>query len=487
MAPDTHSTSLDAIVSRLGFGRVTGDGSLALASLTLDSRQVVAGSLFCALQGQVNDGRSFASEALGRGADAILLEGDAIEDLPFRGQLLVPPGRGREAVAHAACELYGDPSASVSVIGITGTNGKTTTAHVLAHLLRVADWEVRVLGTLTGERTTPEAPELQEALAEVRARGELSKRRAAAVLEVSSHALVQSRVVGTKFALSIFTNLSRDHLDFHRDMESYLAAKAMLFTPELSAEAIYLREDEHGRQIAQGAQIPMRGLSLDAFADLDLGLGRSAFTWRGMRVETRFTGRLNVINLLFAAEAAVQLGLDPARVVEGLSSCPPVPGRFELVEGHPNQPVVVVDYAHTPASVSAALIALRELLEARTAVVIGCGGARDEGKRAEMARAAAENAEVVVITTDNPRNEDPMTIVTQMLSGLSQSERDAKVIVELDRAQAIELALRSAGPDGLVAILGKGHESYQEIGMERRPFDDRLVAAEKLARFGMDI
>ncbi|MEI6453833.1 MAG: UDP-N-acetylmuramoyl-L-alanyl-D-glutamate--2,6-diaminopimelate ligase [Actinomycetes bacterium] len=486
MAFPAHSTTLEAIARRLGFGSIRGDGSVAISSVTLDSRQVAFGSLFCALDGQVKHGREFAGEALSRGAEAVLVEGDSIDDLSFRGQLIVPLGQGRAAVAQAACELYGDPSASVSVVGITGTNGKTTTAYALGHILRVAGWEVRVLGTLTGERTTPEAPELQEAFAEVRRRGELSMRRSSAVLEVSSHALAQSRVEGTKFALSIFTNLSRDHLDFHRDMESYLAVKATLFTPELSSEGLYLLEDEHGQQIAQGAQIPMRGVSLDEIAHLELGLGRSSFTWRERAVVTRFTGRLNVMNLLLAAEAAVQLGVDPALVLEGLSSCPPVPGRFELLEGHPKQPVVVVDYAHTPASVSAALIALRELIAARTAVVIGCGGARDEGKRAEMARAAVDNAEVVVITTDNPRNEDPMAIVTQMLTGLSQSERELKVIVELDRARAIEIALESAGPDGLVAILGKGHESYQEIGAERLPFDDRLVAAEMLARFGTE-
>lgn len=482
MALDVPRTTLGEIRDRLQLGELIGDPATPVEDVAIDSRLVRAGSLFCAVPGQVTDGRRFVAEARAAGADALLVEAEPVDsELP---QLVVPVGEGRRSAALAACELLGDPSHRIEVVGITGTNGKTTVAHVLGHLLRVGGFEVRVIGTLTGERTTPEAPELQRAFAELAGIAESSGRSGAVVVEVSSHALVLQRVEGTRFALGLFTNLSRDHLDFHGTMGEYLAAKAQLFAPGRAQRGIYLTDDDAGARIAAGTTTPMDPVSTDALEGLSLELGATSFTWRGQRVRSRLTGRFNAANLLLAAEAAVALGLAPELVAEALGSCPPVPGRFEIVEGHPGQPVVVVDYAHTPAGVSGALSAVAELVPGRLAVVLGAGGGRDEGKRAEMARAALEHADVVVVTADNPRHEDPAAIAEQMLADVGQDERAAKVIVELDRAEAIARAIEAAGPSGVVAVLGKGHEAYQEVGDERRPFDDRLVAAELLGASG---
>lgn len=482
MAIEASRTTLGAIRERLGLGELLGDPATPVSDVAINSRLVRAGSLFCAVPGLVTDGRRFVGDAHAAGADALLVESEPVEsDLP---QLVVPAGAGRRCAALAACELLGDPSKRSTVVGITGTNGKTTVAHVLGHLLRVGGFEVRVIGTLTGARTTPEAPELQRSLAELAGLAEAAGRPGAAVMEVSSHALVLDRVAGTTFALGIFTNLSRDHLDFHGSMEEYLAAKARLFAPGRCGRGLYLEGDDSGEVIAAGTSTPMEAVSTSSLEQLELSLGATSFTWRGNAVTTRFTGGFNADNLLLAAEGAIRLGLSAEVVAEGLSSCPPVPGRFEVVEGHPDQPVVVVDYAHTPAGVSGVLEAVAELVPARLAVVLGAGGGRDEGKRAEMARAALQHADVVVVTSDNPRHEDPAEIAAQMLAGVSQGERDAKVILELDRHRAIAKAIEAAGPRGVVAVLGKGHEAYQEVGDERRPFDDRLVAAELLSLAG---
>lgn len=482
MVVEAPRTTLGAIHQRLALGELLGDPATPIEDVAIDSRLVRAGSLFCAVPGLVTNGRRFVAEAHAAGADALLSEAEPVEsDLP---QIVVPVGEGRRAAALAACELQGNPSERIEVVGITGTNGKTTVAHVLGYLLRAGGFEVRVVGTLTGERTTPEAPELQRAFGELADLAERSGRQGVAVMEVSSHALALQRVEGTRFALAVFTNLSRDHLDFHGSMEAYLAAKAMLFAPGRAERGIYLAGEAAGVQIASGTTIPMQPVPEDALGQLELELGSTRFTWRGQAVSSRLSGRFNATNVLLAAEAAVALGMPEALVAEALASCPPVPGRFEVLEGHPGQPVVVVDYAHTPAGVSGALSAVSELLPSRLAVVLGAGGGRDEGKRAEMARAALEQADVVVVTADNPRHEDPAEIAAQMLEGTTAEERSAKVVVELDRAQAIGLAIEAAGPGGVVAVLGKGHEAYQEVGDERRPFDDRLVAAELLASMG---
>ncbi len=469
MAPEAD---LAIVIDRLPGATLLGDPATVVSGVAHDSRRVRPGDLFCCVVGAVSDGHDFASDAVAAGASALLV--DHRLDLPV-AQLIVADVRVAMAVAAAA--VHGDPSRHLTVIGVTGTNGKTTVTHLLDSILREARRSPAVLGTLSGPRTTPEAPDLQRWLSERLAEGIDS-----VAMEVSSHALDLHRVDGTAFAVVVFTNLSRDHLDFHATMDAYFKAKARLFTPAFSNRAVVNVDDPSGRLLRDSALIETVGYSLDDVEDLQVGRVGSSFVWRGHQVTSPLGGRFNVSNALAAAETAVLLGIPPEVVARGLSQPLSLPGRFELIdEGQPFS--VVVDFAHTPDGLERVLESAVEVAAGGSVrVVFGCGGDRDPGKRPAMGAVAASGADQVVLTADNSRSEDTATIIEAVREGTRQAiePRAVDVRVEPDRRRAIELVLRAAAPGDVVVIAGKGHETTQTIGELVTPFDDRQVARELL-------
>ncbi len=447
-----------------------------------DSRRVRPGTWFCCLPGDRVDGHVFADEAVDRGAVALLVE----RPLELRAtrpvvQVQVPVGGARTAMARLAAALHGFPAEELLMAGVTGTNGKTTVTQLLGAVLEHAGYPTGVIGTLSGTRTTPESTELQALLAEQRDQGRAEGRTHAVAMEVSSHALAQSRVDGMRFDVAVFTNLSHDHLDFHGTMERYFEAKATLFTPERTVRAVINADDPWGRRLLARAEVPTVAVRRQDIEIDRLAIGRSSFRWRGETVEVPLTGAVNVANAHVAAEAAVALGVDPSVVVAGLATAPQVPGRLEHVTvsgGGPTPVDVLVDYAHTPAGLEVVLSDARAFSAGgRLLVVMGCGGDRDAAKRPLMGQVVSRLADRVVVTSDNPRSEDPLAIIEAVVSGVDPAARAAGVVrVEPDRRTAIVSAIAEAQPGDLVVVAGKGHERYQEIDGRQLPFDDREVA-----------
>ncbi|NDC27655.1 MAG: UDP-N-acetylmuramoyl-L-alanyl-D-glutamate--2,6-diaminopimelate ligase, partial [Actinobacteria bacterium] len=322
MAPIPAPTRVDVLAAAITGARVVGDGSISVTGVSGDSRGVRAGSIFCCVIGARVDGHKFAQEAVARGAVALVVERQLDIDVP---QIVVM--NSRVAMGVIASAVFSRPSDKMRVVGVTGTNGKTTTAHLTAEILRRHGWKTDVYGTLSGARTTPEAPVLQEQFAQ-----SLSTGCDAVVMEVSSHALALDRVVGTRFAVGVFTNLGRDHLDFHGTEEQYFAAKAKLFTPELCTRGVVNRDDVHGKLLLDTAPIPMMSFGMADVSDVVVGIDRHAYTWNDRRVSVPLGGRVNMMNSLAAASAAVSLGVDDAAIVEGLSAAHAVPGRYQSVE-----------------------------------------------------------------------------------------------------------------------------------------------------------
>jgi UDP-N-acetylmuramoyl-L-alanyl-D-glutamate--2,6-diaminopimelate ligase len=452
--------------------RRVGPAAVRVSGISHDSRTVRAGDLYCCLRGERVDGHDFAPRAVDAGASALLAERE-IDVVPSVAQVLVEDAR--VAMAPIAAAFHGRPSEAMTVVGVTGTTGKTTTAHVLHAIFEHAGVPCGVLGTLTGAHTTPEAPELQARLAAFRADG-----KRAVAMEVSSHALELHRADGTRFAVAVFTNLGRDHLDFHGTTEAYFAAKARLFDPAMSAAAVINADDAYGRRLLESAVIPATAYALADAHDLSVGPLASTFRWRGQAVRFPLGGRFNVSNALAAATAAVGAGVAVDDVVAGLAATPPVPGRFEPVdEGQAF--TVLVDFAHTPESLASALEAAREVAgDRRVIVAFGCGGDRDPSKRPAMGEVASRLADVVVVTSDNPRTEDPTAIISGVISGIPPA-RSARTRTEPDRRSAIAMVLDEAAPRDVVVIAGKGHETTQTIGDEVVAFDDRAVARELLS------
>jgi UDP-N-acetylmuramoyl-L-alanyl-D-glutamate--2,6-diaminopimelate ligase len=452
--------------------------STEVVSIEFDSRQVRAGSLFCCVPGAHVDGHRFAAEAVGGGATSLLCE--RFLDLGV-AQVRVTPGTVRPAMAAVASTFYGHPSASLTMVGVTGTNGKTTVTTLIGSILAVSGVPTGVIGTLDGARTTPEAPVLQAQLAALRDRG-----RRAVAMEVSSHGLSEHRVDGIVFDVAAFTNLSRDHLDHHGTMDEYFAAKSLLFDPDRSKVAVVNVEDPWGSRLADGLAadrlVPVRRSEA---SEIELRVGSSTFSWRGRRMTVPLSGLFNVDNALVAANVASTLGVGEDQVAEGLASAPPIPGRMEVVA--PGPPfAVIVDYAHTPAGLEVALSSARALATAGARVIclFGCGGDRDQGKRPEMGAVAARWSDLVVLTSDNPRSEDPAAIIDQVRAGIDGS---TDLIVEPDRATAIAAAVGVAGVGDVVVLAGKGHETTQVLADRVVPFDDRDQARRALAeRFGGD-
>jgi UDP-N-acetylmuramoyl-L-alanyl-D-glutamate--2,6-diaminopimelate ligase len=455
-------------------------GPVILTGATHDSRAVEEGWLFCCIPGANVDGHDYADRAVDAGAVALLVERHVSDRVP---ELVVPDVR--TVMGLAAASIHDRPSDELTVLGVTGTNGKSSIVQLAADIWTRAGKRAEVYGTLTGARTTPEATDLQNRL-----RGSVDRSIDAVAIEVSSHALALSRVVGTHFAAAIFTNLGRDHLDFHHDMERYFEAKASLFTTAYTDLAIINVDDPYGRRLADriadraggtdGVRLVRYGL--DDAVDLVIDGPVSRFTWRGVPIVLQLAGRHNVSNALGAATAAEALGIDPDDIADALCATAPVRGRFELIDvGQPF--TLAVDYAHTPDALEAVLDASRQVTAGRVIVVFGCGGDRDHDKRPEMGLVVDRGADIAVVTSDNPRGEDPEAIIDEVLAGMtagSDGRQASRVVVEVDRRDAIAAALAEARAGDLVLIAGKGHETVQVIGDQELPFDDRQVALEEL-------
>ena len=450
------------------------DPEVEVTAIDFDSRAVGPGSLFCCLRGEHTDGHEHAGAAVAQGAVAVVA--DHVLDV---GVPCVVVADTRSAMASLAVRFNGDPAAAMMVIGITGTNGKTTTSYLLQAIFDAAGVPAEVMGTLSGTRTTPEAPELQARLAAMRDSGAL-----VVAMEVSSHALAMHRVDGTHFAVAVFTNLSRDHLDYHETMEAYFETKARLFDPEFAAQAIVNVDSPYGRLLLDAAKVPTTGFSFDDVRDLEILAAESRFTWRGHAVTLGIGGRFNVANALAAAGAALAVGITEPDIVAGLSRPLNVPGRFEAVDvGQPFP--VIVDYAHTPDGLEQLLLAVRDVRPTGSIIVVfGCGGERDPSKRPAMGQVAAQLADRVVLTADNSRGEQTGAIIDAVRQGYDQAagRRARELLIEPDRARAIAAAVALATDDDVVVIAGKGHETTQDLGGTAVPFDDRDVASLELRR-----
>ncbi len=486
-SPATVADILERLGPVIGQVSVLGDAAVGIVAVEHDHRALRPavspggrGTLYCCLRGALHDGHDHAAEARASGAVAFLCERDLGAAAGGAPQLVVPPGEGRRAMALAACVVERDPARSLATVGVTGTNGKTTTTHLLVSILSAAGYEAGLVGTLSGQRTTPEANELQRRLAAAAAAARSAGRPGAVAMEVTSHALVQHRVDGYVHDVAVFTNLSQDHLDYHGTMEAYFEAKASLFTPEHARRGVVNADDAYGRRLLERHGIETSPFSLADAGGLSLSADESRFVLRGQEVRLGLIGLFNVENALAAAAAARALGVDDAVVAEGLSRAPTVPGRLEPVENALGLRVLV-DYAHTPDGLSQACAAVRDLLgeHSRLLVVFGAGGDRDHDKRPLMGSAVSAAADVAVVTTDNPRHEDPEEIMAAVARGCTGP---AELRLEADRRVAIGLALSLAGPGDLVLVAGKGHETTQQVGDEFHSFDDRLVVAEEASR-----
>jgi len=464
-----------------------------ITGLTADSRAVKPGDAFIALRGGTTHGLRFAMQAEAQGAAAILFEPPAPDALTLPGTVVAVDGL-RERLGRLADRFHGQPSRALAVTGVTGTNGKTSTVQLIAQALTLRGETAGSIGTLgaglhgallPGERTTPDVLEVHRLLAQMRDAGATK-----VAMEVSSHALEQGRVDGVAIKVAVFTNLTRDHLDYHRTMEAYGDAKRRLFAwPTLEAAVVNL-DDPFGATVLQSVAPGVRriGLSSRDHPAANLRAGGAMLTPAGLvfglvegglvqPVESPLLGRFNIDNLLAVAGALRAMGWTLPDIGAVLPRLQPVDGRMSRVGGNEHQPLVVVDYAHTPDALEQALASVREHTPGRLTCVFGCGGERDRGKRPQMAAIAERLADVVVVTDDNPRNEDGDAIVADIVAGFVKPQR---ATVERNRLAAITQALAQARPGDVVLIAGKGHEAYQEVAGVRHPFDDLGVARELL-------
>ncbi|MCF6377330.1 UDP-N-acetylmuramoyl-L-alanyl-D-glutamate--2,6-diaminopimelate ligase [Nocardioides KLBMP 9356] len=467
-----------------------GDLGVAVTGISLSTARTQPGDLYAALPGARAHGADFVAEALAAGAVGVLTDPAGLDRLPAGTPALVVP-EPRRVLGRLAATIYGDAAERLRVIGVTGTQGKTTTTQVLEQGLAASGVTAAVIGTVgtriagqdvATELTTPEAPDLHGLFAVMAERGVDT-----CAMEVSSHALVLGRVDGVVFDVATFLNLGRDHLDFHEDVDDYFAAKASLFTPERAAAGLTNVDDEFGRRLLDVATIPMstyssRGADADWRAtDVDLTPTGATFRVLGpgvdVRAGVRLPGEFNVSNALAAIASAALAGLDPQLVADGIAGVGGVPGRLEPVSCGQDF-TVVVDYAHKPDALEAVLAALRPLTSGRVIAVIGAGGDRDTLKRPVMGEIAAHAADVVVVTDDNPRSEDPAAIRAAVLEGARRGH--AEVVEVGDRRLAIREAVRRARTGDVVLVAGKGHETGQKVGSVVHPFDDRVVAAEEI-------
>lgn len=501
--PTTHGHNLmphlDELATLLPDATMVGaPSSVSVADATHDSREATPGGLFVALVGAVADGHDHVAAAVANGAVAALVSRPVDVEIP---QVVVPDTR--LAAGPAAAWVHGHPSRDLHIVGTTGTNGKTTISWMIESAAAAAGRGTGMVGTVatringaqqSAVRTTPEGPDLQRLLGTMRDRG-----AQVVAMEVSSHGLELHRVDGTRFAVAVFTNLSQDHLDFHATFDDYFAAKARLFTPGFSDRAIIGVFDDWGRRLADMTSVDHVTIGQDDAADIRLttvhadirgsrGVLDGPADWLGgassVEVQTPLQGDFNLHNAAQAWVAAVALGLDPADVAAGIAAADDVPGRFEVVIA--DEITAIVDYAHSPAAIQSLVGALRPVTNGRIILVLGAGGDRDRAKRGAMGEAATA-ADVVVFTSDNPRSEDPDDIIRELIDGAMEAESDhGRTHVEAipDREAAIARGLAMAEAGDVVAVLGKGHETGQEIGGITRAFDDREVVARRWAQDG---
>lgn len=503
---------LEDLISDLPGQRVVGDVGIEVRGLAYHSRDVQEGFLFAAIQGWKEDGRRYIPEALRRGAKVLLVD-SFIEEIKTT-QIIVP--EVREALARLAAAFYGHPSLFLKVIGITGTNGKTTTSYLIESILKEAGSRPGVIGTINyrfqgqvylAPTTTPESLDLQRVMQNMRAAGVTE-----VILEVSSHALDMQRVRACHFNVALFTNLTRDHLDYHGSMEDYFRAKQLLFTQYLEESkkdprfAVVNLDDPKGEELLRVAKGNKFGYGIknrgevwpEGVADGPDGIWCRVRTPRGSyEIESPLIGQHNLYNLLAAVSVGEVLEIPISAIKKGLKEVSRVPGRLELIKGEDGVRVFI-DYAHTEDALARALASLRKIYSGRLLVVFGCGGDRDKGKRAKMGQVAALGSDLAIVTSDNPRTEDPLAIIREIEEGLRQvqaqkySPADLMDQVDLfdqqphyvivpERREAIDLAIRLAQPDDVILIAGKGHENYQIIGTERIHFDDREEAQRALA------
>ncbi|MDX3381256.1 UDP-N-acetylmuramoyl-L-alanyl-D-glutamate--2,6-diaminopimelate ligase [Streptomyces niveiscabiei] len=489
------ATPLADLADRLG-ARRQDESAAEVTGITHDSRAVRPGDLYVARAGERTHGADFVAQAAAQGAAAVLTDPAGADRAAATGLPVLVVDDPRARMGELAADVYGRPAEALLKIGITGTSGKTTTAYLVEGGLKAPAGLIGTVETRIGdeqiksERTTPEATDLQALFAVMRERGVESL-----AMEVSSHALSLGRVDGVVFDVAVFNNLSPEHMEFHSDMEDYFRAKATLFTRERSRRGVVNYDDAYGRRLAAEAEVPVVTFSAEGDPDADwravdvhIGAMDSDFTVvapDGSRIAAKspIAGPFNVANSLAAIVALVEAGVDPHTAAEGVAAVPGVPGRLERVDA--GQPyLAVVDYAHKTDAVESVLKALRKVTKGRLHIVLGCGGDRDVTKRAPMGAAAARLADTAVLTSDNPRSEDPLAILTAMLDGAASvpAHERGEVLLFEDRAAAIEAAVARAHAGDTVLVAGKGHEQGQDIAGVIRPFDDRQVLREAIQK-----
>ncbi len=484
MRPTTSPTALTTIAAGFKFTEV--NPQVAVTGITHNSREVLPGDIYVALAGANHHGIEFVNQAIENGAVAIATDSDGLKQLPI-GISEIELVNPRVDMATLAARVYQYPQKKLTIVGVTGTNGKTSVTHILQSLFTNFGYKVGVIGTvgtyidgkhIPGARTTPESTDLYSILAQMVETGVTH-----VFMEVSSHALELHRVNGLEFENVIFSNLSQDHLDFHGTMENYFAAKAKLFTKEFAKSGVICVEDSWGQKLADQVLIPVTTVGPNAdwqVENLRLSVSKTTFSLRhnnvSMQCELPMIGAFNATNAAIAIAVSAKLGLDPQLVTRDLVNVHPVPGRSQIVT-HNSQGTAIVDYAHTPEAVEKVLTTLREVCDGQLITVLGCGGDRDALKRPLMGKIAAEISDVVIVTDDNPRSEDPASIRAQVKAGIV--ETGVKVFEIGDRREAINKALTLASNNDVVAVLGKGHEQGQEIAGQVHPFDDvKVIQAE---------
>ncbi|MEW6266469.1 MAG: UDP-N-acetylmuramoyl-L-alanyl-D-glutamate--2,6-diaminopimelate ligase [Thermodesulfobacteriota bacterium] len=513
MAERQNDMKLGELIRNLPGAVLHGDPDVEITAVEYDSRRVKPGALFAAVRGLTNDGRGYIRSAVAAGARAVMADAPLNLD---PGVPLILVGDARSGMTLAAAEVHGHPAERLIMLGVTGTNGKTTTTYLLESILDQAGLRSGVVGTvnfrfpgctLPAPNTTPEGPDLQYLLARMVEAGVSHS-----IMEVSSHALDLGRVAGCAFDVAVFTNLTQDHLDYHGDLEAYFRAKRRLFTEYFSGRrlpggprAVVNVDDERGRGLAAELGDRVLTVSLRDQADLRPACFRAERTGLTARLESpvgpievtsRLLGEINLYNVLFAAGAALCLDLDPETIGRGLASSTGAPGRLERV-GSRDEYLVLVDYAHTPDALTRSMTVARELKPARLLTVFGCGGDRDRTKRPLMGRTAGQLSDLTIITSDNPRTEDPLAIVRQIEAGLNGLKlvrlnpedldpgfKSGTYVALPDRRASIRLACRVLSPGDILLIAGKGHEDYQVLGRQKIHFDDREEARSALETEG---
>jgi UDP-N-acetylmuramoyl-L-alanyl-D-glutamate--2,6-diaminopimelate ligase len=476
------------LLTGLNARRVCGDLDTEIAGIAYDSRQVSAGDMFFAIRGTRQDGNRFMPKAIAKGAAAVVSVLDPVEGIAMPW---IQVSDERKALAVVAGNFYDHPTRSLHLVGITGTNGKTTTTYIVESILKAAGRPTAVMGTIeyrgpgfefAAERTTPEAPDLEKLFRQVVDAGWQH-----AVMEVSSHAIQMQRVLELQFEVAVFTNLSRDHLDFHHDMDSYFRVKRKLFEGlNRSQPRVMVLNADDPRYGDLRSIDPARVVSYGMQVASDIHPVRYQYGWEGtnatfktptgeLELHTALMGKSNLFNIGAAIGVGVALNVPAGAIVHGIESLSRVPGRFEpVIAGQAFR--VIVDYAHTDDALEKVLASAREITQGRLIVVFGCGGDRDRTKRPLMGQVAANGSDYAIVTSDNPRAEEPMAIIKEIEEGM----RGGRYRIEVDRREAIRLALAEAKPGDTVLIAGKGHETYQTIGANSYPFDDRAIARELL-------